>query len=166
MFKFQRNIALFTFFFFLLAQGLNLFVGISIIHHKQKVRAEIANRKQLISLYFAYDEWELVKKIGNKELELEGKMFDIYIVEQGKDGINVIGHFDTKEDKLNSIAKGMHKKEQQTQKQDSFFIPLYFEVPTSFVCKIFFRLEKIYLQKQVLLLTQHERLESPPPELV
>ncbi len=102
-------------------------VNYAIKFHQSYVQSEIQQQQNLYKIEISKQTWARVKRISADEIELNGKLFDIQSIHISTGKVIITGCFDKTEDKLIAVSKGFEKKEQNIEKQVSFFNILFCE---------------------------------------
>lgn len=132
-------------------------------HRKQERRDVYKHNKE--NRVLTYSEYNKLKFIEEKEILLEGKMFDIESVDFNENEVILHGHFDSKEDAL--LAKAKQKDSEKQENKSSKFPILFFENITTSCSTVQIPNEKNkFIISSVNPLCLALTFEPPPPKFV
>ncbi|MBL7766142.1 MAG: hypothetical protein JNJ58_08625 [Chitinophagaceae bacterium] len=122
--------------------------------------------KQNLTLHFTHEEWDGIKKFHDREISIQGRMFDITYQKTDQNGITITGHFDTKEDHLRNVARALQKGPASEKGYSGFsFFPAFVD---SFPSIDFHRSVALANRSyRIYLITKafyHSGSDSPPPK--
>lgn len=136
------------------------------IHQHRKREHSAQSRHKNLYHTLSYTQFMQVKRIAKDEIIIEGKMFDVKLIEYSKEGVILFGHFDQEEDGL--LAKAKEHESRKENKLKNYKAPLLFIEDFSFSessLSLSLDFEKYYpFSEQIQSVCQSA--DSPPPKFV
>jgi len=142
--------------------------NLQIQYHKYSVQKNLSTANHLQSISFTKKQWTDMVKIGNHEILIHGKLFDIHSIHQNANDVVLQGQYDEQEDKLIENAKFADKKNdvQKNETTPYFFWVVFADEPVQYTFErtigIF---NKIKTNNSCSIHSGYLQLDSPPPQL-
>ncbi|MEZ5046136.1 MAG: hypothetical protein R2831_04010 [Chitinophagaceae bacterium] len=112
--KKQHHIAWLLFILIMTSQIVILSLYSALKWHQYAVKNNLYNAKKYEYIHISKTGWNTLEKIHNKEVIIQGKLFDIKRMYTQNENIVLYGHFDTQEDHLLSLTKNnQHTKDKK-----------------------------------------------------